>query len=257
MNFIFNLLQFIIKNLLSSICTEKIIKLKNNIIKHKIIIIFNSLKVKMMVLLILAQESDNWMTTIPSSMIYILLLSTIVAIVSVILTKLLVDTAELERKQKQIKAHNEEKKKIIEMAETDIERYHKQRKRWERKDIMLKKTQQGMAMQRMKPTLFTFIPMIIIFAILRDIYGNSPIVATPMNPELYGLINFVTNMGMANRKLWIRDAAWLNFTAWYFVCSLGVNTLLQRILKLQTQASGGMEQMFTGQQASTAQFPDV
>ena len=146
----------------------------------------------MMVLLILAQESDNWITTIPSSMIFILLLSTVVAIISVILTKLLVDTAELERKQKQIKAHNEEKKRIIGLAETDIERYHKQRKRWERKDVMLKKTQQGMAMKRMKPTLFTFIPMIIIFAILRDIYGNSPIVATPMNPELYGLINFIT-----------------------------------------------------------------
>lgn len=201
----------------------------------------------------IAQEGE-WYTSSPGSLYFILLLSTIIAIASVILTKLLVDTAELERKQKQIKAHNEDKKRIIELAETDADRYHKQRKKWERKDVMLKKTQQGMSMQRMKPTLITFAPMLIIFWVLRGIYGNDPIAATPMNPQFYGLLDFVTNMGIAG----VEDGiAWLNFTAWYFVCSLGINTLLQRIVKLQTQASGGMEQMFTGQQASTAQFPDV
>ena len=204
-----------------------------------------------MTLLMIAQE---WYTSSPGSLYFILLLSTIIAIASVILTKLLVDTAELERKQKQIKAHNEDKKKIIELAETDVDRYHKQRKKWERKDIMLKKTQQGMSMQRMKPTLITFAPMLIIFWVLRGIYGNDPIAASPINPSLWGLLDFFIGMGLAGEEDGI---AWLNFTAWYFVCSLGINTLLQRILKLQTQASGGMEQMFTGQQASTLQFPDV
>ena len=206
-----------------------------------------------MTLLMIAQEGE-WYTSSPGSLYFILILSTIIAIASVILTKLLVNTAELERKQKQIKAHNEEKKKIIELAETDVDRYHKQRKKWERKDTMLKKTQQGMAMQRMKPTLITFAPMLIIFWVLRGIYGNDPIAASPINTSLWGLLNFFIGMGLAGEKDGI---AWLNFTAWYFVCSLGINTLLQRILKLQTQASGGMEQMFTGQQSSTLQFPDV
>lgn len=207
----------------------------------------------MMTLLMIAQEGE-WYTSSPGSLYFILILSTIIAIASVILTKLLVNTAELERKQKQIKAHNEDKKKIIELAETDVDRYHKQRKKWERKDSMLKKTQQGMAMQRMKPTLITFAPMLIIFWVLRGIYGNDPIAASPINPSLWGLLNFFIGMGLAGEEDGI---AWLNFTAWYFVCSLGINTLLQRILKLQTQASGGMEQMFTGQQSSTLQFPDV
>lgn len=206
-----------------------------------------------MTLLMIAQGGE-WYTSSPGSLYFILLLSTIIAIASVILTKLLVDTAELERKQKQIKAHNEDKKKIIELAEIDVDRYHKQRKKWERKDTMLKKTQQGMAMQRMKPTLITFAPMLIIFWVLRGLYGNDPIAASPINPSLWGLLNFFIGMGIAGEEDGI---VWLNFTAWYFVCSLGINTLLQRILKLQTQASGGMEQMFTGQQASTLQFPDV
>lgn len=207
-------------------------------------------------LLIVFQDS-GWMNSPPGSMWFILLLSLIISIVSVVLTKLLIDTKEMERKQKQIKAHNEEKKKIIELAKVDVDRYHKARKKWERRDIMLKKTQQGMAMERMKPTLITFLPMIIIFAILRGIYGNDPVAATPMNPLLYGFLQWPIGMGMADESLWINNAAWINFTAWYFLCSLGINTLLQRILRLQSQATGGMEQMFTGQQTAAAEFPDV
>jgi len=36
-----------------------------------------------------------------------------------------------------------------------------------------------------------------------------------------------------------------------------VNTLVQRIFKLQTQASGGMEQMMGGGKAKALEFPDV
>jgi uncharacterized membrane protein (DUF106 family) len=210
-----------------------------------------------MSLFTLLQGSGDWISTPPGSMMFIIILSVIISIASVVLTKLLIDTKEMDRKQKAIKAHNEEKKKIIELASSDVERYRKARKKWERRDVMLKKTQQGMAMDRMKPTLITFLPMIIIFAILRGMYQNSPVAATPMNPELYGFLNFIVGLGIANRNMWIRNVAWINFTAWYFLCSLGINTLLQRILGLQTQATGGMEQMFTGQQTQTAQFPDV
>jgi uncharacterized membrane protein (DUF106 family) len=207
--------------------------------------------------LLMVLQGSDWMNSPPGSMWFILLLSLIISIVSVVLTKLLIDTEEMDRKQKQIKAHNEEKKKIIELASNDVDRYHKARKKWERRDIMLKKTQQGMAMERMKPTLITFLPMIIIFAILRGIYANDPVAATPMNPLFYGLLQWPIGLGIADKSKWIGDAAWINFTAWYFICSLGINTLLQRILGLQTQASGGMEQMFTGQQTAAAEFPDV
>ncbi len=87
-------------------------------------------------------QAPQWMVTPPGSTLFILVLSIIVAVISVGLTKLLIDTKEIERKQKQIKAHQEEKKKIIELAEIDVDRYKKQRKKWERRDVMLKKTQQ-------------------------------------------------------------------------------------------------------------------
>ncbi len=112
-----------------------------------------------------------------------------------------------------------------------------------------------MAMARMKPTLITFVPMIIIFLILRNLLGDNPVAATPMNPDFYGNLTFFVRMGIAEAMQ--PYGAWLTFTGWYFVCSLGINTLLQRILKLQTQASGGMEQMFGGQKAASMEFPDI
>jgi uncharacterized membrane protein (DUF106 family) len=195
----------------------------------------------------------DWITSPPGSMLFIIFLSFIIALASVFLTKLLVDTKELERKQKQIKAHQEEKKKIIELAEVDVERYLKLRKKWERRDDMLKKTQQGMAMQRLKPTCITFLPMMIMFIVLNTmVYKGNAVAVTPMNPGLYGLLDFFVGMALA------KDIAnGITFTAWYFVCSLGINTLLQRVFKLQTQASGGMEQMFGGQKSASMVFPDV
>ena len=183
----------------------------------------------------------------PGSMIFVLSLAIVTASISTILTKWLVDTEEINRKQTQIKAHEEEKQKIIDLAEVDSDRYSKARKRWERKDVMLKKTQQKMSLQRMKPSCITFLPMIIIFAVLNSIFSGAQIALSPMHANDVPLIgNFIS-----------AGSLWINFTAWYFLCSLGLNTLIQRLLKLQSQASGGMGGMFAGQKSKALEFPDV
>jgi len=184
----------------------------------------------------------------PGSMIFVLLLSIATASLSTILTKWLVDTEEINRKQTQIKGHQEEKQKIIDLAEVDLERYSKARKRWERKDVMLKKTQQKMSLQRMKPSCVTFLPMIIIFGVLNTVvFSGAQVALSPMHANDVPLIgNFIS-----------AGPIWINFTAWYFLCSLGLNTLIQRLLKLQSQASGGMGGMFAGQKAKALEFPDV
>ncbi len=183
----------------------------------------------------------------PGSMLFVLILAITTALISTLLTKLLVDTEEINRKQKQIKAHEEEKEKIIELAEIDPERYKKARKRWERKQAMYKQTQQRMSLQRMKPTCITFLPMIIIFGIINTFLGGKPVALSPMNANDVPLIGAFIAVGKV----------WINFTAWYFLCSLGINTLVQRLLKIQTQASGGMGGMFAGQKAKALEFPDA
>lgn len=186
-------------------------------------------------------------TTPPGSMIFVLLLALTTALISALLTRWLVDTEEINRKQTQTKAHEEEKQKIIDLAERDPERYRKARKRWERKNAMVKKSQQRMSLQRMKPTCITFVPMIIIFGIVNTLFRGAPVALSPMHANDVPLIGNFIRAG----------SVWINFTAWYFLCSLGINTLTQRLLKLQSQASGGMGGMFAGQKAKALEFPDV
>ncbi len=223
-------------------------------------------------LLIIFQDSIDFLDLIsypPGSMIFILLLAVTTALISTGLTKWLVDTDEINRKQVIKKAHDEEKAKIIELAETDPERYRKLRKRWERLDSMIKTSQQKMSLKRMLPSCITFVPMIIIFGVVRTLYDPSnPVALSPMNANDVPLIGDMMAAYTIGLPVWTayvygfvttvgKEAGWINFTAWYFICSFGINTLIQRLLKLQTQAQGGMEQMMGGSKAKGLEFPDI
>ncbi len=228
-------------------------------------------------LLFLLQGSNAFLDFIsfpPGSMIFILLLAITTALISTSLTRWLVDTGEINRKQVIKKAHDEEKAKIIDIAETDPERYKKLRKRWERLDTMIKTSQQKVALKRMLPSCITFVPMIVIFSVVRGLFGNAnPVALSPMNANLimgadWFLGDMMAGLTGNTEPAWTvlvygvlrnigKDAGWINFTAWYFICSFGMNTLIQRLLKLQTQAQGGMEQMLGGGKSKGLDFPDV
>ena len=223
-------------------------------------------------LLSLLQESNaflDWVSYPPGSMIFIILMAITTSLISTSLTKWLVDTSEINRKQVIKKAHDEEKSKIIDLAETDPEKYKKMRKRWERLDGMIKKSQQKMSLKRMLPSCITFLPMIIIFSLVRGLFGNAnPVALSPMNANDVPLIGQMMAGWTTGSPEWTAlvygvsrsigvNAGWLNFTGWYFLCSFGINTLIQRLLKLQTQAQGGMEQMMGGSKAKGLEFPDV
>jgi uncharacterized membrane protein (DUF106 family) len=201
-------------------------------------------------------------------MIFIFLLATLTALISTGLTRWLVDTNAINRKQVIMKAHDEEKKKIIDLAEVEPEKYRKQRKRWERLDTVLKQSQQRMAMKRMLPSCITFIPMIIIFTVVRQLFYNNPVALSPMNANDVLFIGPMMAAKTADAPWWailVYDVpkaiglndGWINFTAWYFLSSFGVSTLIQRIFRLQTQATGGMEQMMGGSKAKAMDFPNI
>ena len=223
-------------------------------------------------LLLLIQESNAFLDLIsypPGSMIFIILMATTTALISTGLTKWLVDTGEINRKQVIKKAHDEEKSKIIDLAETDPEKYRKLRKRWERLDSMIKQSQQKMSLKRMLPSCITFVPMIVIFSVVRGLFGKAnPVALSPMNGNDLPLIGTMMAAWTSDSPEWTAfvygyiktigvNAGWINFTGWYFLCSFGINTTVQRLLKLQTQAQGGMEQMMGGGKAKGLEFPDV
>jgi uncharacterized membrane protein (DUF106 family) len=223
----------------------------------------------MLLLLFETNPFLEWMSYPPGSMVFIILLATITALISTGLTKWLVDTDEINRKQVAIKAHEEDKEKIIDLAEIDPERYRKARKRWERKDEMFKQSQQKMSLQRLKPSCITFLPMIIIFTVVRGIFENNPIALSPMNANDVPLIGAMMAAFTSEHAYWMDivysgfresigvNAGWINFTAWYFLCSFSINTIIQRLFGMQTQASGGMGQMMGGSKAKALEFPDI
>jgi uncharacterized membrane protein (DUF106 family) len=183
-------------------------------------------------------------------MIFVFLMGLTTTLISQGLTKWLVDTDEIERKQRQIKAHEEEKEKIIKLAEIDINRYMKQRKRWERKDAVLKKSQQSISMQKFKPQCITIIPMIVIFSIISPLFAGGPVAISPMNPEIIPFIGTII--------IFPGRAPWISFTAWYMLCSLSLNSIIPRLLKTTTQTTGGgISQMMSGQKAKALEFPDM
>ena len=222
-------------------------------------------------ILTLLQESNpflEWVSYPPGSMMFILLLSVVTALISTGLSKWLTDVNEIQRKQVAQKAHDEEKEKIIAISEIDPEKYRKLRKRWERKDEMFKQSKQRMSLQRLKPSCITFVPMIIIFGVVRGIFENNPVALSPMNandvPFIGDMLAAFTNYpypwtelvyGMT--KIITSAHGWINFTGWYFLCSFGINTMVQRFLGLQSQASGGMDQMMGGSKTKALEFPDI
>lgn len=64
---------------------------------------------------------------------------------------------ERMRKLQQIYAHKAEKREIIKIADNDVELYRKVRKRWERREEMLKKTLQSMKLRFLEVNLIFFL----------------------------------------------------------------------------------------------------
>jgi len=223
-------------------------------------------------LFLFLQESKafiDWISYPPGSMIFIIFVAITTSLISTGITKLLVDTDEINRKQVIKKAHDEEKAKIIDFAETDPEKYRKMRYRWERLDGTIKQSQSKMALKRILPSCITVITMAVIFSVVRGLFGNAnPVALSPMNGNDLPLIGSMMAGWTSDSPEWTAlvygaiisigvSAGWINFTAWYFLCNFGISTLIQRLLKMQTQAQGGMEQMMGGSKAKATKFPEV
>lgn len=173
----------------------------------------------------------------PGSMFFVLALSLVISLSSALLTRLLVDVNQVKRQQDLVKQHQEKKKEIDNLENTNPKKYRKELIRWKRREKSVQKIQQSMSMARLKPTCIQFVPMIVLFFIIRTFFGSGPIACPPMNPWDIPMIG---NMAMANvSELGIYpQSGWINFTAWYFLCSFGLNTIVQRTIGIPPQ--GGM-----------------
>ncbi|OLS13446.1 MAG: hypothetical protein RBG13Loki_2900 [Promethearchaeota archaeon CR_4] len=197
-----------------------------------------------MVSIIMQETFDfvRWMTTPPGATIFILLLAMFLSTGTSLLTRLLTDRKEVARKQAIIKEHQTQKKTLEHIKEENPGRYAKEAIRWKRRDKAVQKMQQSMSLSRLKPTCLTMVPMMVIFFLLNGIFspgGVQKAVALPaMNPASIPLLGGYIGAVALN--------GWINFFSWYFLCSFGMGSIIQRIFGVAQQTS--MSQMLGGGQ---------
>lgn len=152
----------------------------------------------------------------PGSTYFIILFNILIAVLMSLLTKALVDVEKISRNQKEIKVHNENKKKAMDSAD---------KKLWQkvqRREDYIKKIQSEMMIQNMKPMLVWFVPITVIFFLMRSAFVNIPIAWMPFKfPAIPLLIPNVQYYG---------NLTWMGFTGWYFLTSIGLGNFVRRFM---------------------------
>ncbi len=189
----------------------------------------------------------------PNSLWFIILISIGVSLLSSLLNKFLVDHEQMNRQQKVIARHNDEKKKLFDLAEKNPKKYAKAYRKWIRRDASIQKMQRSMSMSRLKPTCITFLPMLIFFYVVRGIYTGKTGVQFPvgklvMNP-MQEFPEFITGIlrsewYSAVGNIYVNEG-WTGFTGYYFLCSISLSSMIQKVLGIsRPTGQQGMGQMF-------------
>lgn len=180
----------------------------------------------------------------PGSTIFIMVVSVFIALFTAGLNKLLVDPKSMKEKQLKIKSHQKKREEIEKLKDVNPKKFQKEVTKWERQDKPIQKMQQSMSMARLKPTCVSFLPMIIFFYVIRNFYTinkiATPVAIPPMNP--YDIPQLGKMMwGLVEGKI-TEEYGMINFTSWYFLCSMTFNSFVQRIMGLNQPggALGGM-----------------
>ncbi len=190
----------------------------------------------------------TFLSTPPVSMWFIWFVSILVSISSTILNKLLVDHDKLQRQQDVIAEHKNKKKELRKLSEDNPKKYSKEYPKWQRRDPSIKNMEQKMSLARLKPTCFTFLPMIIFFYVIRSMFtpeGTSiqiPVAGPSMNPMQEFPAFIITMMKSEMYSVLgniIVDHGFLGFTGWYMICSFTNSTLLNKLFKVATPSSSG------------------
>jgi len=153
---------------------------------------------------------------VPGSTYFIILFNIIIAVLMSLLTKALIDVDKISRHQREIKIHNENKKKAMDTAD---------KKLWQkvqRREDYIKKIQSEMMIQNMKPMLVWFIPITLIFFLMRSAFLNIPVAWMPFQfPEIWIIIQNLR---------YYENLTWVGFTGWYFLTSIALGNYIRRFM---------------------------
>ena len=167
----------------------------------------------------------------------------------------------MQRKQKIIKDHAKEKKEVEKLKDIDPKQYQKRMIKVKRLEASVKKMQQNIGLQRMKPSCVTFLPMIILFFFIQGLFnvpttvvtgsgfwfnvipgGSIGIAKMVMNP--YPELSFLSSyLFPGPDTVYWGSNGFISFTAFYFLSSFSIGVIVQRLSGLGTSGMGGFGDM--------------
>ncbi len=181
----------------------------------------------------------EWITSmgwnqLPNSALFIALTSIMLASISTLATRLILDTDALKESMQKVNDWNQKRKTAMQTAD---------KKLWlsvKRDEERVKKLQSSMMFKRMKPMLITTIPFLILFAILRTAFttdhnyawlpfnlGDFPWIGNPWF-QVSG-ISYPSGVVDTTLPLKYHGYSKAPFTLWYFMVSFAFGSLLSRI----------------------------
>lgn len=182
----------------------------------------------------------------PVSSLFIFCVSVSVTIFSVSVSRRFINVDKLRRYNTELKRHNTLKMKAL--RGTDSEAI----KKYELEKDEMSKIQKEMMSMRMKPVLFTLIPVMIVFSLMNGYFGGA-VPGPNVNDAMAAILPFpipsipvLLNPG-ANNSIslvifplgWnVHDAAGsflyfqMSYIGWYFTISISVGAVIQKIAGL-------------------------
>ncbi|MHA2308119.1 MAG: EMC3/TMCO1 family protein [Candidatus Heimdallarchaeaceae archaeon] len=177
---------------------------------------------------------DNWLDSIaqwiagngwndrPESALVITLIAIMISIFSTMVTRLLTNVDELKESMQKVNDWNQRRKRAMQTAD---------KKLWlsvKRDEERIKKMQSSMMFKRMKPMLFTTIPFLLLFAILRRAYTGHYYAWLPFNLGQFPWIGAGWTAPYQDPATGVWYAK-VPFTLWYFITAFAFGSLISRL----------------------------
>lgn len=173
----------------------------------------------------------------PFSSIFILFVSFCVSLFSTLVSRLMIDVEKLKRLTRETKKYQKLRMQMMKTADSKL------KLKYERNADRMRKVQSELTMMNLKPILFTFIPLIIVFGFFANYYNipsSGPITAANAIPAVipfwlppkiidFPLLNFGRNIYLDGwGTVFVPYYLW-----WYFGGSLAFSSIMRKLSGLQ------------------------
>ncbi len=154
----------------------------------------------------------------PGSMVFITVVSICLSLITATVTKVLIDVKKVRKNTEQIKKWNKQRAEAIKKADKKL--FIKVK----RKEKYIQRLQREMMGMQFKPMLVFMLPFILIFILLRHVFGSDIVVHLPFH-MIFDLGGEVEDLPGSDRTI-----TGMHFIGWYIMSSFALGSLIQKTL---------------------------